>query len=346
MKKNLLPYMAHFSNEEFKIAYELVCSRLEGEEFTVEDVQLAFDNANEYISELEILRSDGGPHPLTKPIAEKRNLRYDYLISLRGRVTYFLKSPIQDEREAAQVLSLWLSRFSKNYARPSINKQTEMVNNMCKDLAESDTMNDAFITLALLDTFDQIQSISMALQKQHAAREEERRASVLKATNVRNVAYDKMKTFRTTIETAIKLGKGDIDKHLEYFRIINFALADTKALYLSNTTRRKNAALKAEEENENAGHEDGGHDDSTNGSGENRSMFSSALVDGIAAHNDLSATQATVQNKTMNGGAVRTIPVNSNSEHDTAVKPEIVDVKHGFATNGSDRESKNENLGS
>ena len=346
MKTSLLPYMAQFKNEEFKISFELVCSRLEGEEFTVEDVQQAFDNAQSYISKLDVLRSDKGPHRLSQSIAERRNSRHESLLSIKGRVNYFLKSPIEDEREAAQLLNTWLKRFSENYSKPSINKQTEMVNNMYKDLSKSEAISSAIDKLGLLSAFDFVRSVTVSIQREQAVREEEKRAKILKADEVRRVAYDKMKMLWTTIETAIKLGKGDIDEHLEYFRIINFALADFKTLHLNSNTRRKNAALKAEEGNEKVDHENGEHIDTTCGSGENRSMFNFIPKNGIEENNDLWSQPAAMQSKAINGGAVHSIPVNSKLEQSTVVKPEIVDAAHQFRTNDSDRESQNENLGS
>ena len=339
VERSLLPYLAQFSNEEFKMSFELVCSRLEGEVFTVEDVQQAYENATEYISELEILRADSGPHPLTASIVEKRDLRHDFLSSLKGRVTYFLKSPIAGERNASQLLNTWLNRFSKSYSRPSILKQTEMVDNMLKDIAQSAPLSSALELLGLLATLDSIQSVNTELKELHEAREIERRARILKAKEVRSVAYDKMKMLWTTIETAIKLQKGNIDKHLEFFRIINFAISNNKILNLKSSTRRKNAAQKAEEEMENAAHENGVHINSTNGDGENRSMRNFVPMNGVEAHNEMPTQQAAMRSKTINGGAVGTIPVNGNQGHDTAVMPDIVNADHSFAKNDSDRES-------
>ena len=48
---------------------------------------------------------------------------------------------------------------------------------------------------------------------------------------------------------------------------------------------------------------------------------------------------AAMRSKTINGGAVGTIPVNGNQGHDTAVMPDIVNADHSFAKNDSDRES-------
>ena len=340
MKKSLLPYLAQFSNEEFKMSFELVCSRLEGEVFSVEDVQQAYEDATAYISELKVLRADSGPHLLTASIAQKRDLRHDYLSSFKGRVTYFLKSPIAGERNAAQLLSTWLTRFSKSYSSPSILKQTEMVDNMLKDTGESASISNAIELLGLLVTLDSIQSLTTELKEEHAAREKENRAKILKSIEVRSVAYDKMKMLWTTIETAIKLKKGNIEKHLEYFRIINFAITNNKILNLNSSTRRKNAAKKAEDENEkNAVPENGLPVNSINGDGENRSMRNFVPANGAEAHKDLPTLQAAMQSKTMNGDAVHTIPVNSNQEHDTVVMPDMVKAALTSTKNDSDRES-------
>ncbi len=342
MIKSLLPYMARFSNEDFKISFEFVCSNLEEKEFTVDDnIQQSFEKAVAYIPQLEVLRSDSGPHHLTKFIQEKRDLRHDYLSSARGRVTYFLKSPVSDERDAAQVLDAWLSRFSKNLNKRSIIKQSEMVQNLMKDLKVTIAISQALETLGLSDTFQQIQLITVLLLEDHATRKKERLEKNLKAKEVRSVAYDRMKTLWTTIETAIKLEKGDANELMEYLRIINSNIIDTKSLHLNSKTRRINAAEKAaEEEKENALPKNGAQSNSTQSGGvQNRTAFSFVPTNETEAHDNFASQEAAMQSKTIEGGAVSTIPVNGDQEHDTAEKPEMPIAKHDASTNGSDRES-------
>ena len=343
MIKSLLPYMARFSNEDFKISFEFVCSDLEEKEFTVDDnIQQSFEKAVAYIHQLEILRSDSnGPHHLTKFIQEKRDLRHDYLSSARGRVTYFLKSPVSDERDAAQVLDAWLNRFSKNLNKRSIIKQSEMVQNLIKDLNASQAINQALETLGLSDTFLQIQLITVLLLEDHATRKKERLEKNLKSKEVRSVAYDRMKTLWTTIETAIKLEKGDANELMEYLRIINSNISDIKTLHLNSKTRLKTAAEKAaEEEKENALPESGAQSNSTQSAGmQNRNAFSYVRKNEIEEHDNLASQEAAMQSKTIEGGAVSTIPVNGDQEHDTAEIPKMPIAKHNASTNGSDRES-------
>ena len=150
-----------------------------------------------------------------------------------------------------------------------------------------------------------------------------------------------MKILNNTIENVIKLEKGDVEKHLEYLRIINVAIADTKALHLNSKTRRINAAEKAaEEEKENAIPEDGEQSNSTQSNGmQKRSAPSFVPTNETSVHDHLPNQLAAMQSKTIDGGAVSTIPVNSDQEHDTAEIPEMPVAKQDASTNGSDRES-------
>lgn len=337
-----MPYLAQFKNEEFKISFEHVCSQLEGEEFTVEDVQKAYQNAVACISELEILRPDKGPHPLTRSITDNRDLRFKSLQSMKGRVTSFLKSPVQEEQEAAQLIMTWLNRFKKNYHKPSIHKQTEMVNNMSKDLSQDQAIGEALVVLGLVETFDHIRTTTASIVRNVAAREIEERAEVLKSIKVRQNAYDKMKMLRTTIETAIKLEKGDIDKHYEYLRTINFALTDFKTLHLSDNTRRLNAALEAEEENNSSSPV---NEDQINSSVNTKTTTSRSnlisMSEEMGENNQFSTHDVAMQSSTTKGDVVEVIPVDSDVEQDTAVKPDVVDSEHQFkADDSSDHESK------
>lgn len=344
MDKNLMPYLAKFSNQKFKIAFERICSRLEekSEEFTVDDVTQSFESATAYIDKLQILRPDKkGAHRLSKTIVEKRDSRHQSLLSLKGRVAYFLKSPVDSELKAALELNSWLNKFSKDLSRPSLEDQSEMVRNMSNDLALYVSISSALESLALFDTWNVIQSETSEILHFQAIRAKERVELVLKGQEVRRIAYDMMKMLHNTIETAVKLEKGDIAKHLEYLRIINVAIADTKSLHLNSKTRRINAAEKAaEQEKQNALPKNGAQSNSTQSAGmQNRSAFSFVPTNETEEHDDLASQEAAMQSKTIEGGAVSTIPVNGDQEHDTAEKPEMPIAKHDAPTSDSDRES-------
>ena len=339
MVKSNLVYLKRLHNQVFPVAYENICARLEGEEFSVESVQQSFDSAESLINELRFLQNMQIPHPLTETITQQRDDRHQYVLSLKSRVASFMKSPIAAERNAAKTLQVWLYGFREFYKNASINGQTGMINTMSKNINESSVLQNAAETLNLNVIMDSLVSITTDIWEKHQIRLNDKKAALLKAKKMREIAFKRMTTLWKSIELAIELGTGEVGKYTDYLNEINLAMAEYKALYLSKMTRRINAAQEAEDEIENAAHENGVHINSTNGEGANRSMPNFIPINGVEAHNELPAEQAAMRSKTINGGMVNTIPVNGNQEHGTIVKPLIVNTEHNLATNGSGLES-------
>ena len=60
------------------------------------------------VEALSYIKSNLALHPLTAEIAKLNEERHQNLSSLRGRVVYAKKSPIDEERKAAKSLHVWI----------------------------------------------------------------------------------------------------------------------------------------------------------------------------------------------------------------------------------------------
>lgn len=340
MDQNYLPYIKRLKNQVFPVAYERICTDFSGEEFTAENVQLSFDNVKMFVNELRFLKRMQLQHPLTRVITQQKIDRHQQLLSLRGRVTYFLKSPVAAERNAAIALEIWLLNYHESFKSPTISEQTGLVNNMDTEIKHSTVLMESIAALNLNGTLDSIHELTAEMNINHKKRSDDRKAALRKATLLREAAFKKLTTFWKSIEVAIELGTADVAVYTEYLNQINWTMIEYKAMALNSKTRSVNAALKAEEEKENALPEDGEQSNSTQSAGmQNRSAFSFVPTNETEEHDDLASQEAAMQSKTIEGGAVSTIPVNGDQEHDTAEKPEKPIAKQDASTNGSDRES-------
>ena len=212
MKKSNLVYLKRLHNQVFSVAYENICARFDGKEFSVESVQQSFDSAESLIDDLRFLQNMQTPHPLTEWITQQRNERHQYILSFKSRVGSFMKSPIVAERNAAKTLQVWLHGFREFYKSPSINGQTGMINTMSKNINESSVLQTAVETLNLLVTMDSLVSITIGIWEKHQIRLDDKKAALLKAKKIRDLGFKRMTTFWKSIELAIELESGDVDK--------------------------------------------------------------------------------------------------------------------------------------
>ena len=203
MRKNYLPFLKRLRNVEFPVAYEKICSQFEDVEFEVVNVQLSFDSAMDYLQEVVFLKNMRLQHPLTEIISQQKNKRHQHLLSLRGRVTYFTKSPIVNERSAARILEKWLYGYREDFINPSIHGQTGIIVNMMTNINESTVLQQAVEDLNLMSTFDSLSSKTNTIKENDNARLDERKALLLKAKKIRDAGYKKMKIFRSSIELEI-----------------------------------------------------------------------------------------------------------------------------------------------
>lgn len=249
MVKSNVYYLKRLINHQFPRAYRRIVSRLEGEEFAVEDVQLAFEQVKAQNAALDYLKNSQFKHELTQEIGEMRNARHQHLLSLRGRVLYCLKSPIAEEQAAAKVLEAWLGRESGFLRARSIHGQAQSIHSLIHSISLSSPIGEALGTLGLLPVIEALDRISDQIDLHHSTRQDDKLAAAKEANEMRRVAYDAMQTFVVAIEQAISLNKGDREQHVGYLIDINTVVTDFYRLHLSRLTRRKNAAGKTDADN-------------------------------------------------------------------------------------------------
>ena len=302
-------------NQEFPRAYKRIVSRLEGEEFAVVDVQQSFDSFKTRVQQLDYIKSNVRLHELSETIANQRDLRHQHLLSLKGRVTYCLKSPIANERVAAKTLSVWLKREREFLTFKNIERQSQSVYRMQHDITLNVKFGEALEALSMLSVMDSLVSVTTEIDEHVATREADIEAENKKAKELRYNAYFALRTFITSVEQAIILKKGIIPVHLGYLDRIDKIVTEFNAAHASRITRQRNLAAEAEA-NKEANPENG----ATTGGGVQQMGGKPAMAGRSKTFNVMTGNGTDLQK----GGATNTLAMDGS-------------VTNGGATNGADK---------
>ena len=305
-------------NQEFPQAYRLIVSRLEEEEFEVADVQKAFEGVVAQNVELNKVKNKLAKHDLTRIITSLKETRHEHLVSLKGRVTYSMKSHSNDEREAAIILNAWLDREHDFLTRKSIQFQSQSVYRMNDDVVLYPNLFEALTTLGLGDVIDSLVSISNQIDKNFLKRNTDKKAESKKAYELRRNAYKAMQILITSMEQVIELEKDDVDVYNGYLSEIEGILSNFFAEQANRTTRRNNAAQKLEEEQDD---QDGGDVEPMGGK--------PAMAGGSRTLDAMALGGMDLQNGTTNGSLKEKAAMNGSVTNGAAT--------NGAATNGESK---------
>lgn len=329
-------------NFEFHFLYAEIVSRLEGDEFTVEDVQQAFDKVKAISKNLDFIRRRVGKHPLSDKIVSLSKMRHQNLLSLKGRAMYSLKSPLAAEREAAHIVNIWFDDERMLMRTRTVKNQTRLVTTLLLDMSVKSELTEAIGTLGLEPVVEAIANTNEEMRSLNYSRQDDTLAHTNKTDEMRRVAYDALDTFITAIEQAIKLNKGDVEVLRGYIRKINLVVSMFEMDQLARTTRRKNAALEAEAEAKakKKAERDDDEEPLDNNDGQpmngqtatmGRSAFSTMMLDGMDLQQGVRANESSAPAPMAMNGSVTNGEL---SDDDDGKLEKVVDTTLGAAGTG------------
>ncbi|MDD2476558.1 MAG: DUF6261 family protein [Dysgonamonadaceae bacterium] len=343
MYKINLYYITKLKNQEFPAAYEMICSMLEEEELTVEDVAESYENVKAHIDKLHFLQNMKLQHPLTRTIRRLADQRNDYLRSLKGRVVSALTSPVETERKAAEVLNLWLHGYREYLSRARIHEQNVLVGQMMNNYQSKLAIQEAVADAGVQPFLDSISSITGEIKAALVTRAQEKTAAKRIAMALRRAAYRDLKIFFTSLQMAIVLNKNDSAIYQRYLNEVNDIMEQFKGKYESRITRRKNASEKADE-NQPENHENDDQDgdttptDSQPESAGTSRKFNVVTLDGMDSHNGVMSNSVT-NGKVIDGKKNEPSNGNGNFVNDDVHSPEKAIAMYNGTSNGIDQKS-------
>ena len=246
-------HLMQLKNQEYQEAFDEILRTFDEEEITVEYVAEAFEDAKTENQKLVFLRNMKKKHPLTKTIREQNNLRYSYFTVFTDTVKTALKSPSEENRAAAKVLTEWLEPYRKSLSRPLLGVQSTLEKEISDEVDKVASVFDAVETLGLTTVLSSIKLITMDIKSNVTSRGKERSAEKREAMIVKRRGYAKMMVFLKSIEVVLNLNGENKDAYLCYAKEINERLDYYKSALLSRSTRFKTAAEKEEQANSDKG---------------------------------------------------------------------------------------------
>lgn len=221
MRKINLSSLNRLRNQEFPDVFRAICSVLERDEITETYLADFLEKAKAKRGGLGLLKNMMRKHPITKPINDMTEDRHNYLMSITGKITAGLKSPLANERKAAQVLDVWLQRYSANLKKPRTTEQNTLVEQMTEDIEIDTNIAEAMESLDLDPSFASIKLITADIMKAFDDRSENREIERIMAKEVRREAYEAMKRLINALDMAIEEGNENSAKYIRYWNEIS-----------------------------------------------------------------------------------------------------------------------------
>ena len=317
--------------QEFPELFYHITSIKSVDEVELDYVKVWLERALAHDNELQFVMNMQKPHPLTKVLNRQCLERKNYLVSMGGIIRSNLQSPSQSNRDAAEVLSMWMKRHQEYLYRPSAILQNRMVKNMTTEMSHSEDFSEALGTLDLVSEFDTIKALTVSIDRNFKKRANQQSTDVLKSIEIRSNVYATLLELLTAVSMAQKLEEPGEHFYLDYCREINRYLDIYRATYDSRITRRRNGQAKQDQPEEEI---DNGEHPIVNTRSAKPKPFTLSAMNGlkvdVAAMNGNAIQQEAGHEKPTNGGVVHDIPATS----------EIVDVEHQGAKNGLDQMSE------
>ena len=248
MHKLNVSYLNRLRNQEFPDVFRAICSVLERDEISETYLVDFLEKAKSKMNSLGLLKNMRMKHPITRTITQLTRDRHAYLLSLKGKITYGLKSPIIEERNAANVLDAWLDRYREYLKQPRTSEQNNLVAQMADDIDKFANINDAFNSAGLLNMFDSIKAITTDIELAYDNRSESMEDQRIMANKVRLEAYDAMKRLINALDMAIEEGNENSEKYKRYWNEISKILDMFYAKVQMRSTWHKYAAEKKNEQ--------------------------------------------------------------------------------------------------
>ncbi len=142
--------------------YSIIINYIEKQQVDNANIQIAFERVKSHqMNLLNMQKRKRSSFSIGNK--ELTRMRNDYLISLRLRVKSFLLSPIEAERDAANLIYFVMKPYGKKYYVATILPQTLLVDDLEENLKYSNDFRDAVSQLALNDLMNTI--IDLTIRK-------------------------------------------------------------------------------------------------------------------------------------------------------------------------------------
>lgn len=245
-------FIPKLKNQEFAEVCQRIIHTTTVEELD-EESKLAecFRELKSYEEDIRLIKKLRNPHPLTVELRKRAKDRKDVLLAMRHVVLASMRSLSVAERDSARLLLQWITNnFGGNLYKSSQTSQSNSVRNLLHEYSCRTSIQEAVSIIQLSPYLDSIEDLTEEIDNMLDVRTREQVADAKKAAQVRKVVYEVLKKFFAAAEVEAATEAVGMDVYEEYRRRLNNILDYYRTPLNARATRYKNAALKAEEEDD------------------------------------------------------------------------------------------------
>jgi len=167
-------WISSLRNDEYPMLVEQVCDIMDDHDLEDQEVANALSRVKSHLEALQLVKVRCRKHALTPVLHELKHKRSQSLMSLRGHVKAYRRSPVAGESEAANVLWLWLDKHGMRLVHAGYNPQTRRINELLQEAEDDVAISNAVATLSLQPLLDSLRELNGAFNTKFIERNDEK----------------------------------------------------------------------------------------------------------------------------------------------------------------------------
>lgn len=174
MNKNLTwGWFSLLRNDEHPVLIEQICLVMDKYVPEDENIKEAAARVKSHLEPLELVKVRLTRHALTPVLTELHVSRKQSLSSLQGQVRALTRSTVSEEKEAANVLEMWLSKHRGKLLTLGYAALSERTNEIIADAEKDEKVKTALETLSLTPILNRLKAINEEFKRTFVERKNE-----------------------------------------------------------------------------------------------------------------------------------------------------------------------------
>ena len=216
-------------NDEYPVLFEQICFVMDKYKLDDEHVNEAAARVKSHLEPLKQVKVRSLRHELTPAIKELHSQRKQSLMSLKGQIHSLTLSTVPEERQAADVLDIWLGKHRGQLLSLGYIPLTERINEIIADAETDANVSGALAALSLMPIVEKLKAINEEFKTLSVQRRDElSHTEKVDAKAIRKAADKDLQLMLGLIEANAQITGNEaylpliqaLKKFLDYYRIL------------------------------------------------------------------------------------------------------------------------------
>jgi len=216
-------------NDEHPVLFEQICFVMDKYKLDDERVNEAAARVKSHLEPLKQVKVRSLRHELTPAIRELHTQRRQSLMSLQGQIHSLTLSTVTEERQAANVLDIWLGKHRGQLLSLGYTPLTERINEIVADAETDVNVSGALAALSLMPIIERLKAINEEFKNLSVQRRDElSQTEKVDARAIRQAADKDLRLMLGLIEANARITGNEaylpliqaLKKFLDYYRIL------------------------------------------------------------------------------------------------------------------------------